>query len=276
MSDFLAEMVAGARERVAAARVSAPLARPSAAGAGHRLLEALVAPRASVDQPDVGARLALIAEVKRRSPSKGDIAPCLDAAARAKAYEAAGADAVSVLTEPSRFGGSLDDLRAVTAAVTLPVLRKDFIVDAYQVWEAADAGAAGVLLIVAALSDEELAGLLKECHDCGLDALVEVHGEDELERAIAAGARLIGVNNRNLRTLTVDLAVTEQLAAHVPPGVVLVSESGITSADDAWRVAHAGADALLVGEALVRAGSEHLPERVRALRSGLDSTGPYR
>lgn len=276
MSDFLAEMVAGAHERVAAARERTPLRRPSGATAGHRLLEALIAPRLSEREPDQGVRLALIAEIKRRSPSKGDIAPALDAAAQAKAYEAAGADAISVLTEPSRFGGSLDDLRTVTAAVSLPVLRKDFIVDPYQIWEAADAGAAAVLLIVAALSDDALAGLMAECHACGLDALVEVHGRDELERALTAGARLVGVNNRNLRTLAVDLAVTEQLAAHVPPGVVLVSESGIATADDAWRAARAGAGALLVGEALVRTTADALTELVRALRTGIDDTGPYK
>ena len=276
MSDFLAEMIAGARQRVAEGRARAPLARPSAAGGAHRLLAALVAPRVGDDRPDEGVRLALIAEIKRRSPSKGDIALQLDAVEQALAYQAAGADAVSVLTEPSRFAGSLDDLRAVTAAVRLPVLRKDFIVDPYQIWEAADAGAAAVLLIVAALPDAELVALLAECHDCGLDALVEVHGADELDRALAVGARLVGINNRNLRTLTVDLAVTEELAGRVPPGVVLVSESGITTADDAWRVARAGANALLVGEGLVCVEREQLPEHVRALRSGLDANGPYK
>ncbi len=291
MSDFLAEMIVGARERVAAASAQRPLARAAdvtadgrAAGAG-RFTAALASPGAGPNQstargarrdrlatqgaagaPHRAPRLALIAEVKRRSPSKGDIAHGLDAVAQARAYEAAGADAVSVLTEPSRFGGSLEDLRAVAAAVRLPVLRKDFIVDVYQVWEAAEAGAAALLLIVAALSDAELAALLDEVAACGMDALVEVHDEAELRRALAAGASLVGVNNRNLRTLTVDLAVTERLAPMAPPGVLLVAESGVGDAADARRVARAGARALLVGEALVRAGHEQLPARVEALR----------
>jgi len=270
MSDFLEEMVAASRARAEAAQASRPLRRPAPASPAHRLEGALRAPRTAATGPGDGARLALIAEVKRRSPSKGDIAPDLDAVTQARAYEKAGADAISVLTEPTHFGGSLDDLRAVTAAVSLPVLRKDFLVGAYQVWEAADAGAAAVLLIVAALDDEQLTALLDECSACGLDALVEVHDEHDLARALAAGARLIGVNNRSLRTLSVDLAVTERLAALVPPDAVLVSESGIGTAADARRAAEAGASALLVGEALVRAGIDRLPERVRALRSGLD------
>jgi indole-3-glycerol phosphate synthase len=219
--------------------------------------------------------LALIAEIKRRSPSKGEIAPDLDAVRQARAYEQAGADAISVLTEPSRFGGSLEDLRAVAAAVDLPVLRKDFLVDPCQIWEAAEAGAAAVLLIVAALSDATLADLLEECRLCGLDALIEVHDEAEMERALATGATLIGVNNRDLRTLSVDLAVTELLARQAPPRVVLVSESGITDAADARRMALAGVRALLVGETLVRAGAEDLPGSIRALRgaSGAPEAG---
>ncbi len=267
MSDFLAGMVTAARERVASARAVRPLVQPAAAQRG-RLRAALTTPRDA-------ATLTLIAEVKRRSPSKGDIAPDLDAVAQATAYQAAGADAVSVLTEPTRFGGSLDDLRAVTAAVDLPVLRKDFIVDPYQIWEAADAGAAAVLLIVAALDDDELAGLLTEAHSCGLDALVEVHDAGDLRRALAAGAQLIGVNNRNLRTLQVDLKVTEELARAVPADVTLISESGVRDAEDARRLATAGARALLVGETLVRSGLAVLPQRVRALRAAHDGEGAF-
>jgi len=265
VSDFLAEMIVGARERVAAARATSPLARPDRPRKCGRLRAALARPRAGQDGAPA-AGLALIAEVKRRSPSKGDIAPGLDAVAQASAYEAAGADAISVLTEPSRFGGSLDDLRAVAATVNLPVLRKDFIVDPFQLWEAEAAGAAAVLLIAAALSDAELKALLDECDACGLDALVEVHDEPELGRALAAGAPLIGINNRNLRTLSVDLSVTEQLAPRVPPGTIVVGESGVTSAADARRLAAAGAHALLVGEALVRDGRHHLQERIHSLR----------
>lgn len=231
MNDFLAEMIAGAHERVAA---------------GHCL--------------------ALIAEVKRRSPSKGDIAPDLNAVMQAQAYQAAGADAISVLTEPSRFGGSLEDLRAVAAAVDLPVLRKDFIVDRHQVYEAAAAGAAAVLLIVAALEEDDLATLIAEAAACGLDALVEVHDEADLRRAVAAGATLLGINNRNLRTLAVDLHVTERLAPLAPADVLLVSESGIRDRTDARRVAAAGAHGLLVGEALVQAGLDQMEARIKALR----------
>ena len=275
MSDFLAEMIAFSRRRAAEARRQAPLARPSSSGACLRLIEALTSPPAIGGSMGVFTPLALIAEIKRRSPSKGQIAPDLDAVRQARAYEQAGADAISVLTEPSRFGGSLEDLRAVAAAVDLPVLRKDFIVDPCQIWEAAEAGAAAVLLIVAALSDTALADLLEECRLCGLDALIEVHDEAEMERALATGATLIGVNNRDLRTLSVDLAVTERLARQAPPRVLLVSESGITDAADARRMALAGARALLVGETLVRAGAEDLPGSIRALRgaSGAPEAG---
>jgi indole-3-glycerol phosphate synthase len=266
MSDFLAEMTAGSRRRAADAGRQAPLTRPAFGGACRRLVEALASPPASGGPSGALAPLALIAEIKRRSPSKGDIAPQLDAVTQARAYEQAGADAISVLTEPSRFGGSLEDLRAVAAAVDLPVLRKDFLVDRCQIWEAAEAGAAAALLIVAALSDTALVELLEECRLCGLDALIEVHDEAEMERALATGAALIGVNNRDLHTLRVDLGVTERLARQVPPRVLLVSESGITDAADARRMALAGARALLVGECLVRAGAEELPGRIRALR----------
>ena len=212
------------------------------------------------------APLAIIAEIKRRSPSKGDIAPDLDAVEQARAYEAAGADAISVLTEPDRFGGSMDDLRAVAASVDIPVLRKDFIVDPYQIWEAADAGAAAVLLIAAALPSGSMGALLDECHDCGLDALIEVHNADELERAYSLGAALMGVNNRDLRTLEVDLAVSEELGALIGRCVLFVSESGIATPGDARRVRAAGAQAVLVGEALVGTPHEHLAATIAALR----------
>ena len=263
--DFLGGMVEQARRRVAEARRLRPLSRPAPAAALARGPSSAGRLTAALTR---GSRsgLALIAEVKRRSPSKGAIAPALDAAACTQAYQAAGANAVSVLTEPTRFGGSLDDLRAVVGAVTLPVLRKDFIVDPYQIWEAAHSGAAAVLLIVAALSDDDLQGLLDECGACGLDALVEVHDEVELDRAQAAGARLIGINNRDLRTLAVDLAVTERLAARPHGDALLVSESGIATGADAQRVAAAGASGVLVGEALVRTPSGRLEALVRELK----------
>ncbi len=257
--DFLATMIDQARARVAAARLSRPLSRPRRAAAPGRLAAALAG--GSRD-----GRLALVAEVKRSSPSRGAIAPGLDAAVQARAYEAAGADAVSVLTEPSRFGGSLDDLVAAAAALRLPVLRKDFVVDPYQVWEAAAAGAAAVLLIVAALPGAALPALLDECRACGLDALVEVHDEGDLAAALAAGAVLVGVNNRDLRTLTVDPAITARLAPLVPGEALPVSESGMSDAADARRAAHAGARALLVGEALVRASGDRLAGLVAELK----------
>ena len=197
-------MIAGSRRRVAAARVAGRLNPPEHVGEPGRLREALARPSWTPGAPS--PQLAVIAEVKRRSPSKGDIAPGLDAVAQARAYAAAGADAISVLTEPTRFGGSLDDLRAVCAAVDVPVLRKDFIVDRGQVWEAAEAGAAAVLLIVGILNDDRLHDLLIECLDCGLDPLVEVHDLDETRRASRAGCTLVGINNRDLVSLEVDIA----------------------------------------------------------------------
>jgi indole-3-glycerol phosphate synthase len=247
---FLAEMVAGSRRRAAAARVGGRLTRPAAPDEPGRLRDALTHPLPTAEAPH--PQLAIIAEVKRRSPSKGDIAAGLDAAAQARAYAAAGADAISVLTEPTRFDGSLDDLRDVAAAVDLPVLRKDFIVDKGQIWEAAEAGAAAVLLIVAILGDERLHELLIEALDCGLDPLVEVHDLDETRRACRAGCSMVGINNRDLVTLEVDLGTTEYLAPALGPCMFPVSESGIVTSADACRAALAGARALLVGETLVR------------------------
>jgi indole-3-glycerol phosphate synthase len=261
---FLAEMVAGSRRRVASARAGGHLVRPTQTREPGRLREALARPSRAPGNPS--PQLAVIAEVKRRSPSKGDIAPGLDAAAQARAYRAAGADAVSVLTEPSRFGGSLDDLRTVAAAVDLPVLRKDFIVDRGQVWEAAAAGAAAVLLIVAILSDDRLHDLLIECLDCGLDPLVEVHDLEEARRACRAGCTLVGINNRDLVTLEVDLATTEYLAPALGPCMFPVSESGISTPADACRAALSGARALLVGETLLRTPPEDLPALIASLK----------
>lgn len=266
MNDFLMEMIVSSARRAEAAREPMPLARPEAAGPHGRLRAALAAPGAAAHKAGTPAPLAVIAEIKRRSPSKGDIAPNLDAVERARAYEAAGAEAISVLTEPDRFAGSLDDLRAVAAAVDVPVLRKDFIVDPYQVWEAADAGAAAVLLIAAALPSGSLGALLDECHDCGLDALVEVHDADDVERAYSVGAAMMGVNNRDLHTLEVDLAVTEDLGALIGRCVLFVSESGIGAPSDARRVRAAGAQAILVGEALVGTPHGHLAAAIAALR----------
>lgn len=199
-----------------------------------------------------GDQLALIAEFKRRSPSGGMLSGGDAAAGVATMYEACGAGAVSVLTDASDFGGSLDDLAAAAHAVAVPVLRKDFLVDTAALYEARSRGAAAALLIVAMLDQAELDALLRAAAGVRLECLVEVHDDDELDRALDAGADLIGINNRDLRTLTTDLAVTERLAPRVPAGVVLVSESGIRSAADVARVAAAGADAVLVGEAFMR------------------------
>lgn len=199
-------------------------------------------------------QLAVIAEVKRSSPSKGALAEIPDPAALAARYAAGGASAISVLTERRRFGGSLADLEAVRARVDVPVLRKDFIVTDYQLWEARAAGADLALLIVASLTDRQLADLFDLAGRLGLTALVEAHTADEVRRALAVGASLIGVNNRNLQTLEVDLAQFETMAGMIPADVVKVAESGIVTRDDVRRVAQAGADVILVGEALVRHG----------------------
>lgn len=198
---------------------------------------------------------SVIAEVKRRSPSKGDLADIPDPAELAREYAAGGAAAISVLTERRRFGGSLADLRAVRAAVDTPLLRKDFIVTSYQLLEARAAGADLALLIVAALDDDLLRRLYDEARELGLTVLVEVHDEPETERAVALGAELIGVNARNLKTLAVDDSTFGRLAPLVPDDRVKVAESGILGPDDVQRFVTEGARAVLVGEALVKDGA---------------------
>ncbi len=209
---------------------------------------------------------SVIAEVKRRSPSKGDLADIPDPASLAGEYAAGGAAAISVLTEQRRFGGSLDDLRAVRAAVDTPLLRKDFIVTPYQLIEARAAGADLALLIVAALDDDLLRRLYDEARELGLTVLVEVHDEPETERAVALGAELIGVNARNLKTLAVDNDTFGRLAPLVPDDRVKVAESGIFGPDDVRRFVTEGARAVLVGEALVKDGE---PRRAVAAMTGV-------
>ncbi len=196
--------------------------------------------------------LGIVAELKRRSPSGGALKPGADAAATARLYHGAGACMLSILTEPEHFGGSLDDLAAARAAVPLPLLRKDFIVDAYQIAESRLAGADAILLIVAALGNRTGEFLLRAAA-AGLHVLVEVHDEAELDLALAAGAEIVGINNRNLTDLSVDLSTTERLAPRVPEGVLIVAESGVSSRADAQRLKNAGADALLIGTALMQA-----------------------
>jgi indole-3-glycerol phosphate synthase len=198
-------------------------------------------------------RVSLIAEVKRASPSRGLLRANLDPAAQARRYAAAGAAMISVLTDAKYFRGSLDDLVAVRAAVTVPLLRKEFIVEEYQLWESRAAGADAVLLIVAALDQQTLGDLLRAATDIGLGALVEVHTAEELDRALRLNAPVIGVNNRDLQTLETSLEPSLRLLPLIPPGPVAVSESGLHTAADVERVIAAGAHAILVGEGLVRA-----------------------
>lgn len=240
------------------------------AAADGRLLDELVAQARSAPatrsfaerlSTRTGGALAVIAEVKRRSPSKGVLDAELDPAEVAADYEAGGAACVSVLTDAEFFGGSSADLTAARAACGLPVLRKDFTVSAADVCDARLMGADAVLLIVAALSDQELANLRTLAQDLSLDALVEAHDEAEIERALAAGARLVGVNQRDLTTFEVDHGRAERLVSSIPGEVVAVAESGIRGAHDARRLADSGYQAVLVGESLVRA-----PDRRAALR----------
>jgi indole-3-glycerol phosphate synthase len=245
---FLADILARKRDEVAAAKVSAP------AGELRARLRDVSPPRPFEERLSLrGGPCRVIAEVKRASPSAGAIRAGLDAVAQARAYAAAGAAAISVLTDGPGFGGSLADLAAVRAAVDAPLLRKDFVVDAYQLLEARVHGADAALLIVAALAEPALRALLAECGALGLAALVEVHDAAEVDVALRAGARLVGVNNRNLKTFVVDLAVSEALLPGLPEGVRGVAESGVRTPDDARRLRRAGAANLLVGEALVRA-----------------------
>ena len=221
--------------------------------------------RAALEMVAASGEIAVISEIKRRSPSKGDLAPGLDPVELAQQYERGGAVCLSVLTDVDFFGGSIEDLVAARAACTLPVLRKDFTVSARDVCDARIMGADCVLLIAAALDQAELESFLKLAHAIGFDALVEIHDEAELDRAVAAGADLIGVNQRDLVTFAVDTDRAVRMAPQMPTGVVRVAESGITGPADAAVLAGAGYHAVLVGEHLVTSGD---PEGgVAALRS---------
>ena len=250
--DFLSVIIEKKRARLESARQLRTLAEV------RREAEAVrrdAQPHAFSRALEDASRVNVIAEFKRASPSKGLIRGDVSAGEVARMYEAGGAAAISVLTEEDYFRGSLDDLREAVACARLPVLRKDFVFDEYQIYEAAAAGASAVLLIVAALADEELASLrLVAEESLGLDALVEVHTLEELLRAARAGARLVGVNNRDLRTFEVSLETSVELAAHAPVGSLLVSESGISNSSDIRRLRGHGFSAFLVGESLMRAG----------------------
>ena len=243
MSDLLAAIVAATRRIVEVRQAREPLAELARRAAVRR--SGVGRLRAALNRPD---RANVIAECKRRSPSRGVLRAHYDPVAIARGYDGAGAAAVSILTEPTFFDGSLEHLAAVRRAVDLPLLRKDFIVSEYQLFEAKAAGADAVLLIVAALLQTELDALAAQAAERELDALVEVHDSEELERAIDAGAQIIGVNNRNLRTLEVDVRVSERLIARIPRETIAVSESGLRTADDLAWLRKLGYRAFLVGE----------------------------
>jgi len=259
----LDHLVSAAREEVERRSAVVPLHELSAQlahrGDDRPFSEALVRPGLSV-----------IAEFKRRSPSHGEIRPGAEVPAIVSAYERGGAAALSILTEPHSFGGSLDDLRAAREASTLPILRKDFIVDPYQLYEAAVGGADAILLIVAALDDSSLRLLHDEARGLDLDCLVEVHDERDLERALGVDCDVIGINNRNLRTLEVDLETTPELLTDVPAGKTVVSESGYSTREEFEEVDRIGVDAVLVGERLMRA--EDPEAAVRALTLNEEGT----
>jgi indole-3-glycerol phosphate synthase len=241
----LDSIIEGVREDLAARRLSL-----------HDLQERLDNAPAPID-PHSGLKkdlISVIAEVKRSSPSKGVLAEITDPAALAHKYEEAGASVISVLTEKRRFGGSLDDLTAVRSAVEIPILRKDFMIDEYQFYEARAYGADVVLLIVAALSTYQLKDYYEMATELGMASLVEVHTHDELERAMEIQPRIIGVNSRNLKTLEVDQRTFAELLPEIPPSIIRVAESGISTRLEVESAESFGADAILVGEALVRAG----------------------
>jgi indole-3-glycerol phosphate synthase len=246
--DLLSAIVGATRRRVEVERAAVPLERlRSAVPAGPHPVSRF---RDALTRADC---VHIIAECKRRSPSRGVLRARYDPAEIAMAYERAGAAAISVLTEPAFFDGTLEHLEAVRGATRLPVLRKDFTIDPYQVWQARAVGADAVLLIVAALDDSQLLTLLDECRAARLDALVEVHDEDELGRALSVGADLIGVNNRNLRTLAVNVETSRRLAPAIPPGAVAVAESGLRAGEDLVALMDLGYKGFLIGERFMTA-----------------------
>jgi indole-3-glycerol phosphate synthase len=245
---ILDDIIAAKRVEVAQAQAQRPLAELTPSSRPPRSLRDALRRRP-------GQPMRAIAEVKRASPSAGPIRSGADPVEIARQYQAAGAAAVSILTDEQFFDGSLRFLSAAADAVALPCLRKDFLIDAYQVAEARAAGADAVLLIVAALDDATLVDLLSAAERTGMDALVEAHSADETRRAVAAGATIIGVNHRDLSDFSMDMSLTARMREEVPEDIVLVAESGIKTPDDVRRLADAGADAILVGESLMRAPS---------------------
>ena len=247
----LDDIIAGVREDLAERMASTSL---------DQLKERVAATAPALDvkaslRPAGTNATTIISEVKRKSPSKGALADIPDPSYLASLYEAGGAAAISVLTEKRRFGGSLADLDAVRAKVNIPVLRKDFIVTEYQIWEARAHGADLVLLMISALDQPTVERFLSLVHELGMTALVEAHDEEEARRAVGAGAGVVGINARNLKTLSVDLATFDRVVAQVPSELIRVAESGVRGAQDVRNYANSGADVVLVGEALVTDGN---------------------
>ena len=249
MSDILAKIAAYKRDEVAARKSARTTAEVEAAAKAASPPRGF---RAALARAHAPGRLALIAEIKRASPSKGLIRADFDPPALARAYEAGGAACLSVLTDQPSFQGADDYLTVARQAVALPCIRKDFLVDPWQVAESRALGADAVLVILAMVDDGVAGALMREARRLGMDALVEVHDEAEMARAGALGADLVGVNNRDLRSFVTDLAVTERLAPLAPKDALLVTESGIFTAEDAARLERSGARAMLVGESLMR------------------------
>ncbi len=261
---ILDEIVTNKREEVAQRKQQIPL---------QQLRAAAEARPAARDFPAalVCDHITLIAEIKRASPSRGTLRAEVDPAQWAGVYAAAGVSAISVLTDAKYFGGCLEDLSAARAEVAVPVLRKDFVVDEYQIYESCAARADAILLITRALSDAQLHDYIALAHSLGIKALVEVHDEAEVDRAVVSRAHIVGINNRNLADFRVDLAATERLAPRIPAGCIIISESGVSARSDVERVARAGVHAVLVGEALMRAGD--VGEKVRELTGIKRETG---
>jgi indole-3-glycerol phosphate synthase len=261
--DLLAAIVAASRRTVAARAARVPIDQLERRAAGCEPRHGVF--RAALSRTD---GLNVIAECKRRSPSRGVLRAEYDAAAIAAGYDRAGAAAISVLTEPAFFDGHLDHLAAVRRATSLPILRKDFTVDRYQILEARAAGADAILLIVAALTPASLAQLHHQATDAGLDVIVEIHAVAEVAIALDAGASIVGVNNRNLRTLAVDTGVSRQAAALIPDDVVTVAESGLKTSSDLLELKDAGYDAFLIGERFMTAPDpgQALAELLRGAR----------